>query len=70
MAKSLAGQGDRWAGHGDAEGRPPTATQAHSPVVTVSCNGAVRAVIVTLQYRNIAITAHLLRECSQVQAGV
>lgn len=70
MAKPLAGQGDRWAGHGDGEGQPPTATQAHSPVVTVSRNGAVRAVIVTLRHKNRGTTAHLPREGSQVQAGV
>ena len=60
------------AGNGQAAkplaGPPPRTARAPSPVVTVSCNGSVRIVLVTFHHRNGGTTAHLPRQCSQVQA--
>lgn len=59
-----------WAGHGHREGLSPTPAHAHAPVITVSCNGSVRTVLVTFHHSNRGIATHLRRQCSQVQTGV
>ena len=57
-----------------ARGRWATLRTTHphgrSPVITVSRDGAIRAVFITFHQRNGGSAAHLPGECSQVQARV